>query len=186
MEELRKNLRTGEKILWEGTPKQFGLLEGKIKSRILGEWIVTVVFAAWLLYVEKDNLNFGMGLKALVLVVAAAIIMSPVMEYYSLKRQKYYLTDQRAIVLTGDRTFYYMDLNKIDDFEDIRDVASDGCIAIGAEILPEVRRQLRWRACHPKTDMQETNTNGEALGMVFYLPTEMERALELLKASALA
>ena len=184
MEELRKNLRTGEKVLWESAPKQFGLLEGKLKSKILGEWMVAVALAVWLLYLEKDNPAFGVGVKLLVAVVVAAIIISSIMEYLSLKHQKYYLTDQRAIVLTGDSTFYYMDLDKIDDFEDIRDVASDGCIAMGSAILPEVRKQLRWRACHPKTDLQEDNGNGEALGMVFYLPSGIERALELLQASA--
>ena len=123
MEELRRHLRPGEKLLWESAPEHFPLLEGKMMPRILGEWIITTGLAAWLLYVERDNPNFGTGIVCLVLLVAAAIIAAPLMEYYNLRKQAYYLTDQRAILMTGDKTFYYMDLDRIDAVEVIRGVA---------------------------------------------------------------
>lgn len=183
MEELRKNLREGENLLWQSGPKPFPLLEGGLRNRILGEWIITLLLAACLLYVERDNPAFGTGVKLLVAVVAAVMIFSPMVEYYNLKRQKYFLTDQRAIVVTGDNTFYYMDFDKIDDICVIDDVAAGECIAMGGCILEDVRRQLRWQACHPKTDLQEADNRGEALGMVFYLPEEMERAMAILKGA---
>ncbi|MDD5931475.1 MAG: hypothetical protein PUC45_03310 [Oscillospiraceae bacterium] len=180
MEELRRHLRPGEKLLWESAPEYFPLLEGKMMPRILGEWIITTGLAAWLLYVERDNPNFGTGIVCLVLLVAAAIIAAPLMEYYNLRKQAYYLTDQRAILMTGDKTFYYMDLDRIDAVEVIRGVADGGCIAMGGCILQEVRRQLRWQACHPRTDLQAADSSGEALGMVFYLPKRMDEVLHLI------
>jgi len=180
MEKVNKYLRKGESLLWESAPESFGLLEGKLRVRILGEWIVTVLFAAWLFYVERNRAEFGTGMKTLVILVAAAIILSPLVEYYSLKRQKYYLTDQRAILRTMDNTWYYMDYSKIDSCCVIRNVAKGDCIAMGESIMENVRRQLRWQACHPKTDLQETSTRGEALGLVFYQPEGVEKMVKIM------
>ena len=181
MEQLRKHLREGESLLWQSGPKQFPLLEGGMKGKILGEWIVTVFLAAWLLYVERDNAGFGTGAKFLVVVVAGAILLSPIVEYFSLRSQRYFLTDQRAILLTGDKTLYYMDFDRMDRAEVIDGVAADRCIAMGGCIPGDVKRQLRWQACHPKTDLQEADTRGEALGMVFYLPDGFEQAVALMR-----
>ena len=183
MQKLNRYLRKGESVLWESAPESFPLLEGRMKLRILGEWIVTVLFAVWLFYVERDQPGFGSGVKVLVVLVAAAIILSPVVEYKSLQKQMYFLTDQRAILFTGDKTFYYMDYDKIDDCRVIDDIAQGGCIAMGGIIMEDVRRQLRWQACHPKIDLQEASQNGESLGMVFYLPIGMEKMVQLMRDS---
>lgn len=180
MGKLNQYLRKGESLLWESAPENFGFLEGKLRTRILGEWIVTVLFAAWLFYVERNRPEFGTGMKLLVILVAAAIIFAPLVEYCSLKRQKYYLTDQRAILRTMDDTWYYMDYHKIDSCCVIRDVAKGDCIAMGDSIMEDVRHQLRWQACHPKTDLQEASTRGEALGMVFYQPEGVEKMVKLM------
>ena len=89
MQKLHKYMRPGESLLWESAPGEFPLLEGKLRLRILGEWLITLLFAGWLLYVERDEPGFGGGVKLLVVQVAVAIILSPVVEYLSLKKQKY-------------------------------------------------------------------------------------------------
>ena len=181
MQKLNRYLRKGENVLWESAPESFPLFEGRMKLRILGEWIVTILFAVWLFYVERGQPGFGTGVKTLVVLVAAAIILSPVVEYKSLQKQAYYLTDQRAILFTGDKTFYYMDYNKIDDCRVLKDIAQGGCIAMGGCIMEDVSRQLRWQACHPKIDLQEANHNGESLGMVFYLPAGLKEMVQLMR-----
>lgn len=183
MKELQKKLRENESILWQSGPKAFPLLEGRFKNKILGEWIVTLILAAWFLYIEQGNPNFGTGMKILVLVVAVVVMVSPVVEKYNLKRQKYYLTDQRAIVLTADNSLYYMNYDQIDDAIVIHDVADSTCIAMGSAILDNVRKQLRWQACHPKIDLQEADKRGEALGLVFYVPEGAEQALKLMRGA---
>lgn len=181
MKELHKYLRENESVLWQSGPKAFPLLESRLKAKILGEWIVTLLLIGWFLYVEQNNPNFGTGTKALLLVVAAVIILSPVVEWHNLKNQKYFLTDQRAILITADNSLYFMDYNQIDDMAVIDDVADGACIAMGSTILNNVRKQLRWQACHPKTDLQEADKRSEALGMVFYVPEAAEQALKLMK-----
>ena len=157
MKELHKYLRENESVLWQSGPKAFPLMESRLKGKILGEW------------------NFSTGTRVLLLVVAAVIILSPVVEWHNLKNQKYFLTDQRAILITADNSLYFMDYNQIDDMAVIDDVADGACIAMGSTILNNVRKQLRWQACHPKTDLQEADKRSEALGMVFYVPEAANR-----------
>lgn len=186
MQELRRHLRKGETVLWQSQPKAFPLLEGRMRTRILVEWFLAVAAAVWFFYMERSNPNFGLGVKVLVALVAAAVILSPVVERYSLKKQQYFLTDQRAVLVGGDRAFYYIDFDQIDRWEVVEDVAQGECIAMGGVILEEVRKQLRWQSCHPKIDLQEARSDGEVLGMVFYLPRDVDRALELLKSAGKA
>lgn len=181
MRELNNRLRKGESLLWESAPKNFTMLEGKLYIKIIGQWIITVIFAIWLFYVERNRPEFGTGMKALVVAVAAAIILAPFVEYYNLKRQKYYLTDQRAMVRTADQTWYYMDYDKIDECCVIRDMTKGVCIAMGSVILGDVRRQLRWQACHPKMDQQETSVRGEAQGIVLYQPEGAEKMIKIMQ-----
>ena len=182
MRELQKKLRKDESILWESSPEKFALLEGKkLSGRILGQWLITLGFAAWLFYVERNRPEFGTGMKLLVIAVAGAIIFAPVVEWFHLKNQRFCLTDQRAMLRTADRTWYYMDYEKIDSCCVIEDIAGGSCIAMGSAIMDDVRRQLRWQACHPKMDLQEANSHGETMGMVFYLPEGAEKMVRIME-----
>lgn len=186
MQELRRHLRKGETLLWQSRPRNFPLLEGEFKLRIMIEWGAAIALAAWFFYVERNNPNFGLGVKGLVLLVVSAVILAPVVEWYSLKKQQYFLTDQRAILIGADRTFYYIDFDRIDRWGIIGDVAQGECIVMGASILEGVRKQLRWHSCHPKVGWQEEEEGGEVQGMVFYLPHDVDRALELLNGKRTA
>ena len=186
MQELRRHLRKGETLLWESQPRNFPLLEGQFKQRIMMEWGIAIALAAWFFYVERNNPNCGLGVKCLVLLVVSAVILAPVVEWYCLKKQQYFLTDQRAILIGVDRTMYYIDLDQIDKWGTIADVAQGECIVMGGSILEGVRKQLRWQSCHPKVSWQEEEEGGEVQGMVFYLPMDVDRALELLNAKKTA
>lgn len=181
MREVSRKLRQDESLLWESAPESFSLLEGKFCGRILAQWICTILFSFWLCYVERNRPEFGVGMKLLVAGVAAVIILAPIMEHYNLKKQKYYLTDQRALVRTVDGSWYYMDYTDIDECTVIRDVTRGACIAMGSTITGEVNRQLRWQACHPKIDLQETDRRGESLGIVFYQPEGVEKMIRIMK-----
>ena len=186
MEELRRYLRKGETLLWQSQPRSFPLLEGQFKQRIMIEWGIAITLAAWFFYVERSNPNFSLGVKFLVLLVVSAVILAPVVEWYTLKKQKYFLTDQRAILIGMDRTMYYIDLDRIDKWGTIDDVAQGECIVMGGSILDGVPKQLRWQSCHPKVGWQEEEEGGEVQGLVFYLPHDVNRALELLNAKKAA
>lgn len=169
-------LRPNERVCWQGKAERFPLLAGDTKGLILGKWIGTVVAAGAILILYVRNNEAEMGVTGLVLLVAALLLVSPLAERYSLQRQAYWITDQRAILMTRDKTFYYMELDEIDDFRLLRGKAAQDCLVLGSCLFEEVGRQLRWRACHPKTDVQSAGNADMAGGMVFYCVSNAEGA----------
>ena len=168
-EKLKTYLRPGEQVRWRGQPAPFPLLEGKIKTQILVKWIVTVVLGAVLLgvYLASNEVP-SMGFVGLVALVMAVILASPFMERRNLQGMRYWVTDQRVILLTRDQTFYYMELAKIDGCQMLEGTAAEKCLVLGSCLFEEAPRRLRWRACHPKTDIQGHDHPDQAVGMILY------------------
>ena len=167
---LSAYLYEGEQIRWQGETGQFPLLEQDAKKQILGKWIGTVVVAAAILGLYIGN-NADWSVKAVgvVLLIAVLVLLSPIWERRSVLAQRYWITDRRAILMKGDRSFYYMELGAIDDFQVVQGKTRGDSLVLGSTLFDEVNRQLRWRACHPKTDAQSDDGKGDrAQGLVFF------------------
>ena len=95
-----------------------------------------------------------MGFIGLVLLVAAVILISPVAERRNLMGEQYWITNQRAILMTRDKTFFYMELSDIDDLQVVGGTTKGKSLVLGRCLLEEAKKLLRWRACHPKVDVQ--------------------------------
>ena len=54
-------------------------------------------------------------------------------------------------------------------------------MVLGSCIFEDVNRQLRWRSCHPKADMQGNGKADEAQGLVFFGVSNGESAAALLR-----
>ncbi len=179
--ELNGYLRENERVRWSGRPADFPLLEQGTKFQILRKWILTVALAGGLLAVYcSSNETWSMGFIGLVTLIAAAIVLSPFVEHAGVKKEHYWITDQRAILMTRDKTLYYMELDGIDAFQVVSGVANQDCLVLGSVLFPEIHKQLRWRACHPKMDLQAHEHQDCALGMVFYGVLNAEAAAALL------
>ena len=83
--------------------------------------------------------------------------------------------------MTRDRSFYSMELSQIDDFRLVKGKGSRDCLVLGSCIFEDVNRQLRWRSCHPKADMQGNGKADEAQGLVFFGVSNGESAAALLR-----
>ncbi len=165
---LSAYLRQGEKILWQSETAAFPLLEQGERWKIIGKWIGTVIATAIILLLYTGGREWSGAAVAAILVIAALLLLSPVYERYSLLGQRYWITDQRAILITRDRSFYYMELSGIDSFRHLQRKPAHDCLILGECIFEDIDRQLRWRSCHPKVDIQNDSRRGEALGMVFF------------------
>lgn len=180
--ELREYLREDEQVRWQGQPDLFPLLEGSVKKQILRTWIVTgVVVCGLLVWYFNFYEDKSAGFLGLMLIIAALIVISPVMERRNLLGQSYWITNQRVILRTRDNSYYYMNLDGIDEIRVIRDKSDNGCLALGKIVFEDVDKQLRWRACHPKEDMQGHEDQACVLGMILYDLKDVDRAAELLK-----
>ena len=180
--ELSSYLRENEKVLWQGKTDTFPLLDQVTKFKTLVKWIVTAAVTAGLLalYMTKNE-ERSIGFIGLVLVVAVTLAAAPIMERRSLLGQKYWITDQRAIMMSRDKTFYYMDLAQIDDFKVVKDQAASVCLALGSDVFGDAEKQLRWRACHPKIDLQGQGPQDNVTGMIFYCVGNAEGAAAVLR-----
>ena len=123
----------------------------------------------------------SMGFIGLVLLVAAVILASPVVERRNLMGEQYWITNQRAILMTRDKTFFYMELSDIDDLRVVGGTSAGKSLVLGSCLFEEAKKLLRWRACHPKTDIQSHDETDRALGMVFYCVRGAEGAVKLLR-----
>ena len=113
-ERLKTYLRPGEQVRWQGRPAPFSLLEAEAKK----QWGLTVALGGGLLAVYLSGTEApSMGFIGLVLLVAAVILISPVAERRNLMGEQYWITNQRAILMTRDKTFFYMELSDIDDLQ---------------------------------------------------------------------
>ena len=180
---LKDCLREHEEVCWQGVSVEFPLLDGANTRSILLKWILTIAVAGGILIPYLSNREeISMGFIGLLALVVVLILVSPVIERWSLQQQRYWITNQRAILMTRDKSIYYMELGEIDEFKLLTDMAAGQCLVLGGCLFPEIRRQLRWRACHPKTDMQSTSQGG-ATGMVFYSVSNADAAAALLEKS---
>ena len=178
-------LRQGEQVRWQSGTKDFSLLEKGERWKIIGKWIGTVAAAAAILALYTgQGREWSIKTVAAILVIAVLLLLSPVIERRSLLGQRYWITDQRAILMTRDQTFYYMELLEIDDFQLLRDRTAGDCLVLGGCLFEEVDRQLRWRACHPKTDSQSGSRRGTAQGLVFFSVEGGMEAAECLRRTA--
>lgn len=179
--ELNEYLRKGENVRWSGRTAPFPLLGDRAREQIVLKWVVTAALTCgflWL-YCARDQAVNG-KLIALVVLVAGLVIVSPWMEQRSIMGQQYFITDQRAILMSRDKTFYSMELNGIDELRRVSLHGEADTLVMGGIIMEDIRKQLRWRACHPKTDMQGQKKQDEALGMVFYGIRDADLAESLL------
>ena len=178
---LGKTLRDGEQVLWSGKTEVFPLLAGDAKVQILSKWIGTVAAAIVILALYIANGGNGNGMIAVVLGVAVLLLVSPFVEQRSVLRQRYWITDQRVILISGDQTVYFMELDGIDGFRTVTGKTEYGSLVLGSCIFEDIRRQLRWRACHPKMDSQSGTTSGAAMGLVLFNLKDCRGAEELLR-----
>ena len=92
--------------------KPFPLLERDAKVLILAKWIGSVTVSAIILALYmSNNPDWSLKVVGVILLIAALLVISPFMEKRSIMGQEYWITDQRAVLLSRDRTFYSIELS---------------------------------------------------------------------------
>lgn len=178
---LKEYLREDENILWQSQPVAFPLMENGFKFRILRSWLIAIALLGALLvtYCTRND-QWSMGFVGAVVILGAMIIVSPLWERRAIMKQKYFITDQRAILMMKDKSLFSMELSAVDDYRLVSDMANQDCLVLGSSLFGDIRKQLRWRTCHPNNDRQSTNNQDRVDGVVFYGISNAQAAVELL------
>lgn len=181
---LQNELRPGEQVLWQSTTGKFGLLSGNFGRNIVIKWAVTAVvmlgiLGAYLATVEQIKI----GVVVTLLLIMGLIIMSPITECGNLKTQQYFLTNQRAILVRGDRKIFAMDLSDIDDAQIVQLTPEETCLLLGSKVIAEPEARYRALASHP---METSEHSGDVEGLVFYAIQNADQALQLVSLRSAA
>lgn len=166
---LGKYLHKDEVVCWEGVTAPFALLEKDAKTKILGLWIGTVVVAAAFLGLYIKNNAGKVSVTTILIVVGIVVVMCllNVFQRNSLLKQKYWLTDQRAILMTSDGAFYSMELEHLDSYQVLTGKMPHGTLVLGSKLFEEGDKQMRWRGCHPLLDDDHASNTEDIPGLLF-------------------
>ena len=181
-EKLREILNDGEQVLWSGSPAPFALLDRHAGNgrKILIKWISVAVLASALIIVYMMNNDpVSPGFLTVVIGISLLLILSPLVDRYNILGTRYWITDQRVIMMNKEKTCYGMELADIDTWKRVRGMSDRDCLVLGSSIFDEVKRQLRWRAVHPKTAGQDQA--GRVEGMILYGPEDADGASAILQ-----
>lgn len=179
-ERLKEYLRENEQVRWESKAKAFSTLGGKYGKKFAVKLLVAIVVAA---AVIVGHLNSGnnpkTGLIALVAAVVAYVAVAPFLEKNKLMKIRYWITDQRVIVLGSDKLMRSMELGEIDSFKVEDDGGAKDCLVLGSSVFQDAEKSMRWRTISPKTDEGKKD---HALGLILYNVENVKGAVDLLKA----
>lgn len=180
---LREYLKAGEQICWHGVTEEFPLLGKDAKSRILAKWIGAAIFvvAGVMFCFAKYAQEPSSLLRTLigVAVVAVILVLTPLLEQRKLMKQEYWITNQRVLMMDASHSFYSIQLSDVDAFYEWKGHSEKDCLVVGSELLEDAEKQLRWRACHPKTP-QSADTEGSVEGLIFYSVSDLQGAVDQL------
>lgn len=182
---LKELLRKDEQVLWSSGTRRFALLARDADVQILGKWTGTCVAGLVVLWLYLGSGGTKLGVIGPVVLIAGALMLSPVLEYRSLLRQRYWITSQRAILMTASGTFYYLELPELEEFRVVHSRGGMDCLVLGSTRLEERERQMRWRACHPELGEENGGEAVKAEGLVFF-SVESVRTAEVLLSQRLA
>ena len=177
--DVRNYLEDGERLLWEGKPKPFHIIEGSEGRELMFVWAVSLF---WLYMILMVRLYNGMNtvLLAFLIAVLAWISLSPVATYFRILRQHYCLTNRRALVVNVNGERSSMELKAIENYRIFKTESEGASLAMGDELLAENGKQLRYRALHP---MRNLDSDGKLVtsGIVFYHAERVDEAARILE-----
>ena len=181
---LEGNLHPGEEILWESGTGRFGLLSGANGRKIVTKWVITLavmlgIIGAYAAAAAAVKTN----VVVILLVIMGLMLLSPVMEWGNLRGQRYILTNQRALLVRGDRKVFSMALHDIDDAQIAQLSPDETCLLLGSRMVAEPQKQLRFWAAHPLGGSDEGK---DVQGLVFYAIRDAEQALRLVSSRSAA
>lgn len=179
---VKSQLRQNETILWKGEPEPFPLIERGNRLSVLRLWVITVVFAVGMIAAYcTQNVAWEMRFVVGIVVVALLVISAPFIERMRVQKEEFYLTNERAFLVMGPKTVYAMELSAIDEVQVVDDVANHACIAMGSCLFERMRKEMRWRACHPQMNTQDAEQRRLVDGMVFYDVADVKGAMTILE-----
>ena len=164
-------MRKGEKTLWTGTPESFSILSKVMARELIVKCIVIPAICIGVGILHVTNVGQpNTGLFWFMAIVCIAVIATAMFKRPKVMHQKYYMTDQRIIMIRGADA-YYMDLDQINGYRLVTGKSDYPSIVFGKKIFADIKSHLLWRACADVETTSATSrdvTGRESQGLVFF------------------
>lgn len=175
---LGKTLRPGESIEWESETQHFRIQDGKEGQKTVLQWIISSLCYVAILGIYIAHNALTPRFVILLSLIYFTLIVTPVLSYRQVLGQRYFLTNQRAILIRKDGIVCTMERDNINTVK-LYPVKPGAAIVLGKSIQNEGDKMLRWRSLHAKEN--PNNVGGlNSLGLVFYNVRNAECAVKLL------
>ena len=177
---IHAQLRDNEQVLWAKDAVHFSLLQGrdgtKVRNKMLGAVLGMGAFLGLYLAVAPE---ISANLILMLLVILAAMLVTPVLACRTLNDRRYVITNQRVLVFKGDWLQAEMERQAVDAVEVYDTLPDAKSLALGKPIQEEGDRQLRWRSMHPFG-----GDHGSYDALVLYAIPDAKGAMEVLNRAA--
>ena len=179
-EQLKEELRSGEKVLWSGKPEAFETMDQTNKQPIIRRAIiiigmVTAFYVGYIAYALSKGTEFKPMLVVIALICAVAGALNYIFDCRKLRRMKYFITDQRIIFMVDlPKSLEYAKINSFELKED-----SDGHTSILFGTHAIKAKAYKWRSL-AVSDAYIDEETGYCTRFAMYAVTEAEKAKEIL------
>ena len=165
---VKEALQPNEAICWEGSAEPFKMVESDTRKSLLLKWAggllgIAAVIGIYFLGGQNGKIVFVAIISALLL----AMMITPFIERSKVQKYRYFLTNRRAIAVSGNGAIHSMELKYVDGTHVLKGHTAGDCLVLGNAMMRDLHKQLRWLTCHPRTSTIELE-NGMGMGMVFY------------------
>ena len=179
---LETTLHPDETVVWESGTMPFKILDGREGRQTLLQWVLSAVCILGFLALIAARGNFSAAVAGLLLILLAILLVSPLLSYRNTQGQRYYITNERALLAKPDGTVYAIDRGDIDGCRLMKLQPHGVALVVGSTLYDEGDKQLRWRSLHPKLGHTAKSFEGltQAEGLVFYNIERADEAARLL------
>ncbi len=180
---VAKYLHKGEQVYWSDTPEKFPLLDKHTKLSVFLNWgitaAVTVLFLAYY-FLALCHGTFSPVFVGLVLCTAALIMYLPVKKQRNLQGAHYYITNERAILVTKDSTYYCLDLKDVGSVQQVQDRDGKTCLVLGTDLIKDVKKGVDWRSKNVKLGIRTEGPWDYVSSMLFFRASNVDGAMDAL------
>ena len=151
-EDIKEVLEEGEKILWNGGPEAFTVLDKTNKKPFMIKLVLTALVCIALIVAYVTSINSGGGdFKPLLIVIIVAIgilvVSSTYIDARNVRKQKYYLTDKNIIKISDSAQ--KVPLDKIGNYRFRADADGHTSLLIGENTVNSKMKKWRTLAVKP-------------------------------------
>lgn len=143
-------LRAGERVLWEGKTKPFSILSGADGRAILRQWLIGAGMIAAILALYITGTRSLEYTPIVVLCATLAVMLAiPFVERARLMRQRYYLTNERAVLVTLGGHAASMERGRIDEWR-LCGQGTTASLVLGGALRHEKDKEMRYLGLYPE------------------------------------